>query len=115
MKKEDLIKKAAERGITLDEAQAEKYISLSDEELENLAVAGGGICDKDPEPQSMADCVGTKPSGKRYIKEPWKAKDFCGHYSMSRSRSAGVSYCEQCENSYTGDKLFCMGLDNGVF
>jgi DNA-directed RNA polymerase subunit RPC12/RpoP len=43
MKKEDLIKKAAERGITLDETQAEKYINLSDEELENIA-GGVGLC-----------------------------------------------------------------------
>ncbi|MDR0987623.1 MAG: hypothetical protein LBL98_08040 [Ruminococcus sp.] len=41
MKKEELIKKAAERGITLNEEQAESYINLSDEELENLAVSGG--------------------------------------------------------------------------
>ncbi|MDR0975054.1 MAG: hypothetical protein LBL80_05130 [Ruminococcus sp.] len=41
MKKEDLIKKAAERGITIDETQADKYISLSDEELANLDIAGG--------------------------------------------------------------------------
>jgi hypothetical protein len=41
MKKEDLIKKAAERGITIDETQAEKYINLSDEELANLEVSGG--------------------------------------------------------------------------
>jgi predicted Zn-ribbon and HTH transcriptional regulator len=43
MKKEDLIKKAAERGITIDETQAEKYINLSDEELENIA-GGWGVC-----------------------------------------------------------------------
>ncbi|MDR0904498.1 MAG: hypothetical protein LBM59_07690 [Ruminococcus sp.] len=41
MKKEDLIKKAHERGIAIDETQADKYIALSDDELENLAVAGG--------------------------------------------------------------------------
>jgi hypothetical protein len=42
MKKEELIKKAAERGITIDETTAEKYVNLSDEELENLDVSGGG-------------------------------------------------------------------------
>jgi DNA-directed RNA polymerase subunit RPC12/RpoP len=41
MKKEDLIKKAAERGMTITEEQAEKYVNLSDEELENLDVSGG--------------------------------------------------------------------------
>ncbi|MDR0974267.1 MAG: hypothetical protein LBL80_01090 [Ruminococcus sp.] len=41
MKKEDLIKKAAERGITLDEATAENYSNLSDEELANLDISGG--------------------------------------------------------------------------
>jgi rubrerythrin len=40
MKKDDLIKLAADRGINLSEKQAEKYTELSDEELENLA--GGG-------------------------------------------------------------------------
>jgi hypothetical protein len=41
MKKEDIIKKAAERGITIDDTQAEKYIILSDEELANLEASGG--------------------------------------------------------------------------
>ncbi|MDR0975050.1 MAG: hypothetical protein LBL80_05110 [Ruminococcus sp.] len=46
MKKETLIKKAAERGITLTESQAEKYVSISDEELENLDISGGrNICE----------------------------------------------------------------------
>jgi hypothetical protein len=44
MKKSELIKKAAERGITLDETQAEKYINLSDEELENIAGGGDNPC-----------------------------------------------------------------------
>jgi hypothetical protein len=41
VKKEDLIKKAAERGIAIDETTAEKYINLSDEELANLDISGG--------------------------------------------------------------------------
>jgi hypothetical protein len=41
MKKEELIRRAAERGITIDETQAEKYVNLSDEELANLEIAGG--------------------------------------------------------------------------
>ncbi|MDR0974266.1 MAG: hypothetical protein LBL80_01085 [Ruminococcus sp.] len=45
MKKEVLIKKAASYGITLDETQAEKYSTLSDEELANLDISGG--CKKD--------------------------------------------------------------------
>ncbi|MDR0904209.1 MAG: hypothetical protein LBM59_06215 [Ruminococcus sp.] len=44
MKTEDIIKKASERGIILNETAAEKYIALSDEELTNLAVAGGKDC-----------------------------------------------------------------------
>ncbi|MDR0987610.1 MAG: hypothetical protein LBL98_07975 [Ruminococcus sp.] len=44
MKKEELIAKAHERGITLTELQAEKYIELSDEELENLEASGGELC-----------------------------------------------------------------------
>ncbi|MDR0987614.1 MAG: hypothetical protein LBL98_07995 [Ruminococcus sp.] len=42
MKKEELIAKAAERGITLTESQMENYVAISDEELEN--VAGGILC-----------------------------------------------------------------------
>jgi hypothetical protein len=41
MNKEYLIKKAAEHGITLDETTAEKYTNLTDEELDNLQIAGG--------------------------------------------------------------------------
>jgi hypothetical protein len=41
MVKEEIIKKAAEQGITLDETQAEYCINLSDEELEKLTVSGG--------------------------------------------------------------------------
>ncbi|MDR0987615.1 MAG: hypothetical protein LBL98_08000 [Ruminococcus sp.] len=37
MKKEDLIAKARERGIDLSDEQAEKYINLSEDELENIA------------------------------------------------------------------------------
>jgi hypothetical protein len=44
MKKEDLIKKAAERGIAIDETQAEKYVNLSDEELANIAGGGSNLC-----------------------------------------------------------------------
>ncbi|MDR0975048.1 MAG: hypothetical protein LBL80_05100 [Ruminococcus sp.] len=43
MKKDDLIKLAASRGITINEEQAEKFTELSDEELENLASGGGCI------------------------------------------------------------------------
>jgi hypothetical protein len=41
VKKEDIIKRAAERGITIDAETAEKYINLSEEELLNLDVSGG--------------------------------------------------------------------------
>ncbi|MDR0904494.1 MAG: hypothetical protein LBM59_07670 [Ruminococcus sp.] len=43
MKKDELIAKARERGIEITDEQADKYITLSDEELENLAVTGGGL------------------------------------------------------------------------
>ncbi|MDR0987621.1 MAG: hypothetical protein LBL98_08030 [Ruminococcus sp.] len=48
MKKETLIKLAAERGITLNEEQAESYINLTDEELENIAGAGKYVKDLFP-------------------------------------------------------------------
>jgi hypothetical protein len=41
MKTDELIQKAAERGLTIDKETAEKYINLSDEELANLNIAGG--------------------------------------------------------------------------
>ncbi|MDR0987604.1 MAG: hypothetical protein LBL98_07945 [Ruminococcus sp.] len=41
MKKEELIKKAARRGIAVTEAQAEKLTALTDEELENIAGGRG--------------------------------------------------------------------------
>ncbi|MDR0975055.1 MAG: hypothetical protein LBL80_05135 [Ruminococcus sp.] len=41
MKKEELIAKAHERGITIDEAQVEKYVKLSDEELDTIAGGAG--------------------------------------------------------------------------
>ncbi|MDR0974265.1 MAG: hypothetical protein LBL80_01080 [Ruminococcus sp.] len=47
MKKEELIKKAASHGITLDDISAEKYKNLSDEELANLDISGGTNCDSD--------------------------------------------------------------------
>jgi hypothetical protein len=47
MNTDDLIKKAAERGIALDRETAEKYTSLSDEELANLDISGGaGDCNE---------------------------------------------------------------------
>ncbi|MDR0903699.1 MAG: hypothetical protein LBM59_03620 [Ruminococcus sp.] len=48
MKKEELIRRAAEHGISIDETQAEKYINLSDEELENLEISGGACGDPPP-------------------------------------------------------------------
>jgi hypothetical protein len=41
VKKEELIKKAARRGIAVTEAQAEKLTALTDEELENIAGGRG--------------------------------------------------------------------------
>ncbi|MDR0904208.1 MAG: hypothetical protein LBM59_06210 [Ruminococcus sp.] len=45
MKKEYIIKKAAECGITMDEKTADKYVNLSEEELENLDISGGACGD----------------------------------------------------------------------
>jgi hypothetical protein len=78
MKKEDLIKKAAERGITIDETQAEKYINLSDEELENLEVSGGcGGGTELTEEEKNRQC----PSGVRRRDFPDYACPRCGEYS----------------------------------
>ncbi|MDR0987523.1 MAG: hypothetical protein LBL98_07530 [Ruminococcus sp.] len=72
MKAEDIMKKAAERGITIDAAESEKYVNLSDEELENLSVSGG--CPKDV--NTSAPPVGNCPK-----KSP-----------------PTVNYCEECDN-----------------
>jgi DNA-directed RNA polymerase subunit RPC12/RpoP len=55
MKKDDLIKLAAARGITLSAAQAEKYTELSDEELENLS-GGTKDCISGKEMATAYDC-----------------------------------------------------------
>ncbi|MDR0987608.1 MAG: hypothetical protein LBL98_07965 [Ruminococcus sp.] len=59
MKKEEIIAKAFERNITINEDTAEKLTELSEEELENLAGAAG-------EPSYELDENGVQ-TGARYI------------------------------------------------
>jgi hypothetical protein len=80
MKKEDLIKKAAERGITIDETTAEKYVSLSDEELENINVSGG--CEKPPD-------------GSVYIEDKNRAKN-CAYYDREHYVTDTCTSCRSC-------------------
>ncbi|MDR0987611.1 MAG: hypothetical protein LBL98_07980 [Ruminococcus sp.] len=84
MKKEELIKKAAERGVVLDEAQAEKYTELSDEELDNLSVSGGGC--------------GT-PDGKKIDDKTYAAK--CAYFNRKNNTPITVTYCIYCTNAET--------------
>jgi hypothetical protein len=92
MKKDELIKKAAERGITLDETQAEKYINLSDEELENLEISGG--CEKNEYSYCKGNVHGTKVS-----------KEACAHCmdyrkeKVSDNRFGDVEYAYICNTT----------------
>ncbi|MDR0975046.1 MAG: hypothetical protein LBL80_05090 [Ruminococcus sp.] len=82
MKKDELIKKAAEHGITIDETQAEKYLNLSDEELANLEIAGGK-CGEIPPYQSV----------------PNEKAATCPYYE--RSRDALRNACQFCKHAYS--------------
>jgi hypothetical protein len=87
VKKDELIKKAAERGITIDETQAEKYINLSDEQL--TAVAGG---------------AGTPPTfgeveyenGGVEINNPDFAAMICGEWSADPEYPSSTHNCWSC-------------------
>ncbi|MDR0975049.1 MAG: hypothetical protein LBL80_05105 [Ruminococcus sp.] len=104
MKKEELIKKAAERGVTLSEEQAEKYLTLSDEELANIA--GGGSCVKrDDIPQNSIridypnhgyNCPGfiDKVPKSDY---PYRTCEVCGH-SLSCFNGANLTQELYCTN-----------------
>ncbi|MDR0975052.1 MAG: hypothetical protein LBL80_05120 [Ruminococcus sp.] len=80
MKKETLIKKAAEHGITLDEMQAEKYLNLSDEELANIA---GGT----------NDCGRVKDGRRLFVNEAPGCKYFVP------GRLGVEANCRVCEHS----------------
>jgi hypothetical protein len=82
MKKEELIKRAAERGITLDETQAEKYVNLSDEELANLEISGGA-------------CGGEPPA---YQLVPPEYAANCPYYEKSANPMRNS--CLSCRHSY---------------
>jgi hypothetical protein len=84
MKKEDLIKRAREHGITLSETQAEKYINLSDEELENLAVAGGTPCT-------------SKIGFKKHVQYPKRAQ-VCKYFELNNTYF-GAPNCEGCKHA----------------
>jgi hypothetical protein len=105
MKKEDLIKKARERGITIDETQAEKYITLSDEELANLAVSGGG-CNP---PQKLSPV----PPNSVRIDYPNHGYNCLGFIDKTPKLDYAYRTCEFCGHSvkcYVGEletALFC--------
>jgi hypothetical protein len=83
MKKEDLIKHAAARGITLSETQAEKYINLSDEELENIA---GGT----------ASCT-EKKGFRHYVQYPKRAQ-VCRFFEFNNTY-VGAPNCQGCKHA----------------
>ncbi|MDR0903698.1 MAG: hypothetical protein LBM59_03615 [Ruminococcus sp.] len=93
MNKESLLKKARERGITLDETQAEKYVNLSDEELENLAVSGG--CG-DPPADTRIWGDDLYPSTMIVINDPNRAASCC-EFAQPRTGTI-VRSCEDCSS-----------------
>ncbi|MDR0904497.1 MAG: hypothetical protein LBM59_07685 [Ruminococcus sp.] len=94
MKKEDLIKMARERGIEIDETQADKYITLSDEELENLAVAGG-----------IDRCQPSKGSVR--VEDVNKGKR-CSSYSKKDDENDGTCLsCKHSERVYAYPMSYC--------
>ncbi|MDR0975053.1 MAG: hypothetical protein LBL80_05125 [Ruminococcus sp.] len=96
MKKEDLIKKAAERGITLDETQAEKYINLSDEELENIASGGSGPCGfkQKVDPKKAINCIYYVLCNDGTVRTCYN----CAHADSERDDWAGSSFTLYCTN-----------------
>ncbi|MDR0904496.1 MAG: hypothetical protein LBM59_07680 [Ruminococcus sp.] len=95
MKKDDLIKKARDRGIAIDETQADKYITLSDDELENLAVAGGcGEDGKRVAPNEAKTCAYFVRRADSTDSDPVKC-NYCLHcYTKERTvRGLEYSYC----------------------
>ncbi|MDR0987622.1 MAG: hypothetical protein LBL98_08035 [Ruminococcus sp.] len=81
MKKETLIKLAAERGVKLDESQADKYLELSDEDLENLEAAGG-VCNFDTGYEEDEDI---------------RRAGYCKIYAAT---APGQVSCRTCSNKY---------------
>ncbi|MDR0904502.1 MAG: hypothetical protein LBM59_07710 [Ruminococcus sp.] len=95
MKKEDLIKKARERGITLTDEQAEKYINLSEEELENIVGGGGLVDDICTEPYMDIIC---EICGEKMIKVPY--------YGACDSLGRPISTVVHCDQMMTVIKTY---------
>jgi hypothetical protein len=91
MKKYDLIKKARERGITIDETQAEKYITLSDEELANLEISGGCGPDKD----TTIDKHNCPRGVKQYYRyKGTEACSYCGYMDITHGNMVTYYACK---------------------
>ncbi|MDR0975056.1 MAG: hypothetical protein LBL80_05140 [Ruminococcus sp.] len=90
MKKEELIKKAAERGIDIDETAAEKLLHLSDEELANIA--GGGCGDPPADTRVFGDDL--SPSDLIVINDLDRAAASCEF--ASPLDGATVTNCTLC-------------------
>ncbi|MDR0987619.1 MAG: hypothetical protein LBL98_08020 [Ruminococcus sp.] len=81
MKKEELIAKAREKGIELSDEQAEQYITLTDEELENIAGGSGQLFCEDPPAGGVKIADKNQAQTCRYYRT---------QYNMARS-------CENCD------------------
>ncbi|MDR0975047.1 MAG: hypothetical protein LBL80_05095 [Ruminococcus sp.] len=101
MKKDDLIKRAAARGITIDESQAEKYLTLSDEELENLAIAGGTPC---------SEKIGFRKS----VPYPKRAQ-VCKDYRLGNNTYFGPPNCIACTHAETAPVTTQNGLETAIY
>jgi bacteriocin-like protein len=93
MKKEELIKNAAERGINLSEEQAEKYTNLSDEELENISGGANFVpCFYEPSIPAKQPCIRGHATT-----NPVPECEGCEHYkmgyTMSNGRMEGAMHC----------------------
>ncbi|MDR0975051.1 MAG: hypothetical protein LBL80_05115 [Ruminococcus sp.] len=94
MKKETLIKKAAERGITLTESQAEKYLALSEDELANIA-GGANDC---TQKTNLPDCFGMVKDHKIEIINEAAAAAYCGLFSPE-IKNPSNNFCSNCASS----------------
>jgi hypothetical protein len=99
LKKEFIIKKAAEQGYSITEEQAEKFSTLSDEELENLNLAGGGCGDPPEDTRVFGDIL--EPSSVIVINDAARAPQYCDFtHSIDGNPVTNCSNC-QCYTSAT--------------
>ncbi|MDR0987613.1 MAG: hypothetical protein LBL98_07990 [Ruminococcus sp.] len=111
MKKEELIKKAAERGFALSELQAEKLTELTDEELENLDISGGG-CGSGmanaiaPYPGKIVDLTAYLTCGLYEPKDDQPrqpSESNCKHHKLvfKKGHTADILHCCTCQPYYS--------------